>query len=84
MTSDPGPPSRARAIVLLTKVKSKPRLGPMTLAFFRKGEELEATGMVEATNVFLHTPSGWRMLVHHASPSPLSKRVTSVPPERLH
>src|SRR5438034_9493130 len=48
------------------------------------GEEQEATGLVEATNVFLHTPSGWRMLVHHASPSPVSKRLTSVPPERLH
>ena len=33
----------ARTIVLLTKVKSKPRLGAMTLAFFRRGEDLEAT-----------------------------------------
>ncbi|MFL5308105.1 MAG: hypothetical protein ACJ8F1_23015 [Polyangia bacterium] len=44
MTSNPGvPPSRTRPIVLLTKIKSKPRLGAMTLAFFRRGEDLEAT-----------------------------------------
>jgi hypothetical protein len=23
-----------------------------------------------ATNVYLRTPSGWRMIVHHASPAP--------------
>ncbi len=44
MTSNPGvPPSRARPILLLTKIKSTPRLGAMTLAFFRRGEDLEAT-----------------------------------------
>ncbi len=32
-----------RRIVLLTKVKSTMRLGSTTLAFFRKGEDLEAT-----------------------------------------
>jgi ketosteroid isomerase-like protein len=48
------------------------------------GEEQEATGLVEATNVFLHTPSGWRMLVHHACPSPVAKRVLAIPPARLH
>jgi ketosteroid isomerase-like protein len=26
------------------------------------------TGYVVATNVYVHTPSGWRLLVHHASP----------------
>lgn len=30
-------------VVLLTKVKTRAALGPMTLAFFRKGEDLEAT-----------------------------------------
>ncbi len=34
---------RARAVVLLTKIKSTARLGATTLAFFRRGEELEAT-----------------------------------------
>lgn len=37
--SEPPP----RKIVLLTKPKKSMRLGPMTLAFFRKGEELEST-----------------------------------------
>ena len=27
-------------------------------------------GAAVATNVFLRTPSGWRLVVHHASPSP--------------
>ena len=27
-------------------------------------------GLAIATNVFLRTPSGWRMVVHHASPAP--------------
>jgi hypothetical protein len=26
--------------------------------------------MAIATNVFLRTPSGWRMVVHHSSPAP--------------
>jgi hypothetical protein len=34
---------RARTIVLLTKIKSTARLGANTLAFFRKGDDLEAT-----------------------------------------
>jgi hypothetical protein len=43
MTSDSGEsPPPARRVVLLTKIK-KPHLGSMTLAFFRKGEDLEAT-----------------------------------------
>lgn len=36
--SKPGP-----GVVLLTKVKRRAALGPMTMAFFRKGEDLEAT-----------------------------------------
>jgi ketosteroid isomerase-like protein len=47
-------------------------------------EDEEASGMVEATNVFLHTPSGWRLLIHHASPAPQAKPVSPVPPTRLH
>ena len=34
---------RGRAVVLLTKIKSTSRLGATTLAFFRRGDELEAT-----------------------------------------
>lgn len=38
-----GPPPPVRRVVLLTKPKTSTRLGPMTLAFFRRGEDLEAT-----------------------------------------
>jgi len=38
MTSKPG-----SGVVMLTNVKRKGPLGPMTLAFFRKGDDLEAT-----------------------------------------
>ena len=27
-------------------------------------------GLVVATNVFMRTPSGWRLVCHHASPAP--------------
>jgi ketosteroid isomerase-like protein len=47
-------------------------------------EDQEAGGVVEATNIFLHTPSGWRMLMHHASPSPAARRAPATPPARLH
>jgi hypothetical protein len=44
MNSDPAVlRPRARTIVLLTKIKSTARLGATTLAFFRKGDDLEAT-----------------------------------------
>jgi uncharacterized protein (TIGR02246 family) len=33
------------------------------------GEQRARPPMV-ATNVYLRTPSGWRMIVHHASPAP--------------
>jgi len=29
-----------------------------------------ARGMVIATNVFMRTPTGWRLVMHHASPAP--------------
>ena len=31
-------------------------------------EDSAPYGFVLATNVYAHTPAGWRMLVHHASP----------------
>ena len=34
------------------------------------GDDREPRGTAIATNVFLRTPSGWRMVVHHASPAP--------------
>ena len=41
------------------------------------GNDPKPRGMAIATNVFLRTPSGWRMVVHHASPAPA---VAVVPP----
>ena len=34
------------------------------------GGDREPRGAAIATNVFLRTPSGWRMVVHHASATP--------------
>ena len=34
------------------------------------GDDHEPRGAAIATNIFLRTPSGWRMVVHHASPAP--------------
>jgi ketosteroid isomerase-like protein len=34
------------------------------------GNDAKPRGIAIATNVFLRTPSGWRLVVHHASPAP--------------
>ena len=34
------------------------------------GSETRARGCVLATNVYMRTERGWRMMVHHASPAP--------------
>ena len=34
------------------------------------GDEREPRGTAIVTNVFLRTPTGWRIVVHHASPAP--------------
>ena len=41
---------------------------------------------VIATNVYLRTPAGWRMIVHHASPAPAQLEAASrdAPPKILH
>jgi ketosteroid isomerase-like protein len=46
--------------------------------------ETESRGSVETTNIFIHTPAGWRMLAHHASPSREASPVPNIPPARLH
>jgi ketosteroid isomerase-like protein len=33
-------------------------------------------GLVVATNVFMRTPSGWRLVCHHASPAPAAASTT--------
>jgi len=37
---------------------------------------------VVATNVYLRTPAGWRLLAHHASPAPQRARDPSQPAAR--
>ena len=34
------------------------------------GDDAKPRGSAIATNVFLRTPSGWRMVMHHSSPAP--------------
>jgi len=34
------------------------------------GDDPKPRGAAIATNVFLRTPSGWRMVMHHSSPAP--------------
>ena len=49
------------------------------------GEEAARPPMV-ATNVYLRTAAGWRMVVHHASPAPgtAAEEVPAEPPKLLH
>jgi ketosteroid isomerase-like protein len=39
-----------------------------------------ARGAAAATNVFMRTPSGWRMVMHHASPAPATPSTESKGP----
>ena len=42
-------------------------------------------GVVIATNVYLRTTQGWRMVAHHASPgAPDEQREAALPPSMLH
>ena len=36
------------------------------------GSDGTPRGAAICTNVFLRTPSGWRMVMHHASPAPIA------------
>ena len=43
------------------------------------------TGFVMATNVYLRTTQGWRMVAHHASPAmPAERQESAQPPSVLH
>jgi ketosteroid isomerase-like protein len=39
---------------------------------------------VVATNVYLRTPAGWRMVAHHGSPAPGAAEPAPEPPKILH
>lgn len=47
-------------------------------------EQERLQGRVIATNVFLNTPRGWRMFIHHASPTPQTALPTLSPCRNLH
>ena len=44
------------------------------------GDDPAPRGTAIASNVFLRTPSGWRMLAHHASPAPTMTVATPARP----
>jgi ketosteroid isomerase-like protein len=44
------------------------------------GDDPKPRGTAIATNVFLRTPSGWRLVVHHASPAPAVARAGTAGP----
>lgn len=46
------------------------------------GDDPKPRGAAIATNVFLRTPSGWRMVMHHSSPAPAAS--VSPPAGPLH
>jgi hypothetical protein len=46
--------------------------------------ESRARAPVAATNVYLRTGKGWRMIVHHGSPAPAGAREPADSPKILH
>ena len=46
--------------------------------------ETRPTALTLATNIYLLTPSGWRMLMHHASPLPPGAALTEAPAGTIH
>jgi uncharacterized protein (TIGR02246 family) len=54
---------------------------------FHLPNDPRAQAPVVATNVYLRTAAGWRMIVHHASPAPAQLQPAAprdVPPKLLH
>jgi uncharacterized protein (TIGR02246 family) len=55
--------------------------------FSIQGQKAEAQPLpIVATNVYLRTAAGWRMIVHHASPAPVQPQPAprDAPPKILH
>ena len=55
--------------------------------FSIQGQKAEAQPLpIVATNVYLRTAAGWRMIVHHASPAPAQPQAAprDAPPKILH
>jgi uncharacterized protein (TIGR02246 family) len=65
-------------------------LSGMTLAIHSVYENITVEGesrpraAVAATNVYLRTAKGWRMILHHGSPTPPEPRASAESPKILH
>jgi ketosteroid isomerase-like protein len=79
--------SRQRVKVLLS---NQVVLSGMTLAIHSVHENITVEGesspraAIAATNVYLRTAKGWRMILHHGSPTPPEARAPADPPKILH
>jgi uncharacterized protein (TIGR02246 family) len=67
------------------KIEQRVAVTGMMVAVHSVLESITATGEMRprppivATNVYLRTPAGWRMIVHHASPAPGDPGTESAP-----
>jgi ketosteroid isomerase-like protein len=54
--------------------------------YLQVNDEAQLRGPAVATNIYTRTPSGWRMLSHHAAPTPttMAAPASSVRTGRLH
>ena len=60
------------------RLRNQQSLNGMTLAVHSAYEQVSVAGEAQArapvvaTNIYMRTENGWRMVVHHASPAPVS------------
>jgi len=73
------------------RLRNQQAVNGMTLVIHSVYEQISVAGEARprtpiiATNVYLHTERGWRMVVHHASPAPASPDAESKrAPKTLH
>lgn len=58
---------RLEEVIIIETVGLALQSGVEQISLAKEGS---AHGSAIATNVFMRTPSGWRMVMHHASPAP--------------
>ncbi len=81
----------ANGQTLRFQLRQEQSLNGMTLAVRSVYEQIAVVGEAQApdpviaTNIYLRTASGWRMVVHHASPTPANPETEGKPaPKTLH
>ncbi len=74
-----GTPALAIRVELVMRVRRGPLAVHTVHEYLRTGEQ-EPRRPIVATNIYLETEEGWRMIMHHASPS----AVTVQPETTLH